>query len=139
MANNEDEDQRPKTEARKRMAAQVREAYEQDPTLRQAVLEARLERPKRRADCAGGPRPCPWVSCRYHLAYEITRAGGLKSVFPGQELDSLPGGGCALDLANRGGMTLEQVAEALHMVRERARQVEEQILAKLRARLETGR
>ncbi|MCU0292535.1 MAG: hypothetical protein MUF10_11210 [Thermoanaerobaculaceae bacterium] len=24
-------------------------------------------RPRLRADCQGGPRPCPWVTCRHHL------------------------------------------------------------------------
>lgn len=27
-------------------------------------------RPVLRADCIGGPRPCPWINCRWHLCWE---------------------------------------------------------------------
>lgn len=27
-------------------------------------------RPRTRADCANGPRPCPWISCKWHLCWE---------------------------------------------------------------------
>jgi hypothetical protein len=40
---------------------------------------------------------------------------------------------CALDLAERGGMTLDQVGALLNMTRERARQIENAALAKMRA------
>lgn len=29
------------------------------------------QRPQVRGDCENGPRPCPWVSCEYHLAIEL--------------------------------------------------------------------
>lgn len=41
-------------------------------------------RPRTRAECADSPRPCPWVSCRHHLAIELAlvegrrRAGSLR-------------------------------------------------------------
>ena len=125
---------RAKTEARKRMARLVLEEYERDPELRRLVNEARLARPKIRAQCADGPRPCPWVSCRWHLAYDITPAGSLKENFPGRELDEMPET-CSLDVADRGGLTLEAVAAAMNVVRERIRQVEERLLAELRENL----
>ena len=25
------------------------------------------DRPRTRADCLKGPRPCPWIMCRHHL------------------------------------------------------------------------
>jgi hypothetical protein len=31
------------------------------------------KRPIIRGDCKGGPRPCPWVSCRYHLGIKEIR------------------------------------------------------------------
>lgn len=118
------------------MARLVQAEYDADPTLRRAVLEARLQRPKCRAQCVDGERPCPWLSCKYHLAHDVSRVGGLKENFPGRELDELPAGGCSLDLADRGGLTLEEVAAALNVVRERCRQIEERVLEKLRAALD---
>ena len=40
---------------------------------------------------------------------------------------------CALDVADRGGITLEEVGEILNLTRERIRQVEVKGLQKLRA------
>ncbi len=37
------------------------------PVLRLPVLQ----RPKTRGDCKDGPRPCPWVSCKYHLFLDV--------------------------------------------------------------------
>jgi hypothetical protein len=31
------------------------------------IASVEAQRPKTRADCVDGPRPCPWVGCRYHL------------------------------------------------------------------------
>ncbi len=39
---------------------------------------------------------------------------------------------CALDLAERGGMTLQEVAEVLGVTRERIRQLESKALRKLK-------
>lgn len=95
------------------------------------------QRPKIRRDCLraldagdGGPdganaeRPCPWVSCRYHLAIDVDRTNGhVKLNFPSLELDQLPET-CALDIADRGGGTLEEVGSAMNVTRERIRQLE---------------
>ena len=43
---------------------------------------------------------------------------------------------CALDVADRGGITLEEVGEILNLTRERIRQVEVKGLQKLRATAE---
>lgn len=59
------------------------------------------DRPRARGDCEGGPRPCPWVSCRYHLALDVNElSGGLKLNHPGVEVWDMPET-CALDLADR--------------------------------------
>ena len=36
-------------------------------------------RPRTRGDCVSGPRPCPWVGCKYHLALDLLTDGGLAS------------------------------------------------------------
>jgi hypothetical protein len=93
-------------------------------------------RPKTRADCASVPRPCPFVGCRHHLAIEVTEVGNLKVNFPDivnppeVDLDKMEAT-CALDVADSGGVTLERCGELLNFTRERARQVEVQLLAKL--------
>lgn len=33
-----------------------------------------VQRPRTRAECIDGPRPCPWASCRHHLLLEIAYA-----------------------------------------------------------------
>jgi hypothetical protein len=96
------------------------------------------DRPETRGDCLPGgmneQRPCPYVSCRHHIYLDVTRDGALRLNFPDigpDELEKLPGT-CALDLADQGGLTLEDVGEALGVTRERARQLEERVLVKVR-------
>lgn len=96
------------------------------------------ERPRTRGECAGVPRPCPWVSCRYHLLIEVNpHTGSLKLVFPTREPWEMPAdASCALDVAERGGMTLDAVGECLNQTRERVRQVETWAAAQVALRLE---
>ena len=95
------------------------------------LREADERRPKTRADCVDGPRPCPWVSCRYNLFLDVLQSSSLKLNFPDLEPHEL-GTSCALDVADAGGATLERVGDALNMTRERVRQVEEKIFKRLR-------
>ena len=88
------------------------------------------ERPRCRADCVDGPRPCPWVSCRHHLGLDISGVGSLKQRTD-VELDALTET-CALDVAERGGERLEAIGEMLGLTRERVRQVQEDALRKVR-------
>lgn len=36
---------------------------------------ARIGRPRKRADCVGGQRPCPWLGCRHNLIMELAHDG----------------------------------------------------------------
>jgi len=94
------------------------------------LARAALERPKRRGDCAGGERPCPWVSCRYHLGLDVLDSGEI-SMAPGSDVTDLAAT-CALDIADQGGVTLEKVGEILGVTRERVRQIEYNALKKIR-------
>ena len=86
-----------------------------------------------RGDClAGGvnaQRPCPRISCFYHLAVDAGEQGKES---------------CCLDVADRGGATLEEVGEIMGLTRERIRQIEQRAeqkllrLAKLRPDLFDG-
>ena len=81
-------------------------------------------RPKSRGECANVARPCPYVSCKYHLDIDVNPAtGSIKINFPDLEVWELQHS-CALDVANTGGITLEEVGEILNLTRERIRQVE---------------
>ncbi|MBI5514181.1 MAG: hypothetical protein HY909_10460 [Deltaproteobacteria bacterium] len=95
-----------------------------------------FERPRTRGDCQHGPhaeRPCPFVSCKHHLYLDVNdRTGSIKLNFPDLEVWDLPET-CALDIADRGGITLEEVGEIMNLTRERIRQLETRGLAKLKA------
>lgn len=76
-------------------------------------------RPVVRGDCLEGgineARPCPWTGCRYNIVESQ----------PDQPT-------CALDVADEGGVTLEEIGALMHLTRERIRQVEALALRKLR-------
>lgn len=66
--------------------------------------------PKLRAQCP--PRPCPFVSCQYHLYLDVGPDGAIHYNRPDEEP---PGRGetCALDVAARGGVTYAELADLL--------------------------
>lgn len=91
------------------------------------------DKPRTRADCVDGPRPCPYVSCKHHLFLDVSaKTGAIKLNFPDLEVWDM-NESCALDVADRGGTTLEDVGAIMNLTRERIRQVEVKALAKLEA------
>jgi hypothetical protein len=119
---------RSKTIARKQMLRERRRMLAQG-TLPE-ILE--YERPRARLECRDGARPCLYVSCRYHLYLDVNPVtGSIKINFPDKEPWELEDT-CALDVAERGGITLEEVGEIMNLTRERIRQVEVSGLDKLR-------
>jgi hypothetical protein len=95
--------------------------------------ETDYNKPRNRADCAEGVRPCPFVSCKHHLFLDVSaRTGAIKLNFPDLEVWDM-NETCALDVADRGGTTLEDVGAIMNLTRERIRQVEVKALAKLQA------
>jgi len=92
-----------------------------------------IERPRSRSECVEAPRPCPFVSCKHHLFLDVSaRTGAIKLNFPDLEVWEMTET-CALDVADRGGTTLEEVGAIMNLTRERIRQVEVKGLAKLAA------
>ncbi len=90
-------------------------------------------KPRTRAECVDGPRPCPYVSCQHHLFLDVSaRTGAIKLNFPDLEVWDM-NETCALDVADRGGTTLEDVGAIMNLTRERIRQVEVKALARLEA------
>lgn len=94
-------------------------------------------RPKTRQDClAGGmneARPCPWVSCRNHIALELSASGSLYTA-DGWDEDGRPS--CVADMVEaKGPCTLEEIGNSLNLTRERVRQIEQQGIRKIIARM----
>ena len=118
---------RSKTIARKQMLRE-RKHMQVDPRLLEMAEELR---PRTRSDCANAERPCLFVSCKHHLFLDVNQeTGSIKLNFPDKEVWELAET-CALDVAERGGLTLEEVGEILNLTRERIRQVEAAGLQKL--------
>lgn len=83
-----------------------------------------IRRPQTRGDCRDGLRPCPFVGCKYHLYLDVNPdTHSIKKNFPHKDVWELDDT-CALDVAERGGLTLEEVGELLNLTRERIRQME---------------
>jgi hypothetical protein len=119
---------RSKTIARKQMLRERRRLLAQG-TIPEIVD---YDRPQTRAECRDDKRPCLYVSCRYHLYLDVNPVtGSIKLNFPDKEVWELEET-CALDVAERGGITLEEVGEIMNLTRERIRQVEVSGLEKLR-------
>ncbi len=127
---------RSKTMSRKEIARELRRQRAfglMDPELEAIIREMEAQRPRSRADCASGPRPCMFISCKHHLYLDVNPAtGSIKLNFPDKEVWEM-GETCALDVADRGGITLEEVGSIMNLTRERIRQVETRGLLKLRA------
>jgi hypothetical protein len=130
---------RSKTMSRKEIARELRRQRALgliDPELQEAIDEVEATRPRSRVDCATGPRPCMFISCKHHLYLDVNPAtGSIKLNFPDKEIWELAET-CALDVADRGGITLEEVGAIMNLTRERIRQVETRGLLKLRAMAE---
>src|SRR5204863_10077257 len=91
-----------------------------------------VDRPISREECAKMARPCPFVSCAHHLYLDVNpESGAIKLNFPHLEVWEMAET-CSLDVADRGGITLEEVGAILNLTRERIRQVEVRGLHKIR-------
>ena len=122
---------RSKTIAMKRM---TRAELQLGAAMYPPVLD--IERPKTRADCKQEARPCPWVACKHHLYLDINpETGSIKINFPDLEPWEMKHT-CALDVADAGALTLEEIGLITNLTRERIRQVEVRGLIKLKIRRE---
>ena len=91
-----------------------------------------VDRPQTRGACSEMARPCPFVSCSHHLYLDVNpETGAIKLNFPHLEVWEMAET-CSLDVADRGGITLEEVGAILNLTRERIRQVEVRGLAKIK-------
>ena len=129
------ERRRSRTMSRKEMARDLRRrrlSGEMEPEEAELLKSIEGMRPRTRAECINGPRPCLFVSCKHNLDLDVNpETGSIKLNFPDKEIWELEHT-CALDVAEKGGITLEEVGAIMNLTRERIRQVETRGLAKLR-------
>ncbi len=129
------ERRRSRTMSRKEMARDLRRRRlggEMEPEEAELLKSIESMRPRKRAECINGPRPCLFVSCKHNLYLDVNpETGSIKLNFPDKEIWELEHT-CALDVAEKGGITLEEVGAIMNLTRERIRQVETRGLAKLR-------
>jgi hypothetical protein len=135
------ERKRSKTMSRKEMARDLRRrrlAGQVDPEEAELLRTVEGSRPRTRSECVNGPRPCMFVSCKYNLYLDVNpETGSIKLNFPDKEIWELEHT-CALDVAEKGGITLEEVGEIMNLTRERIRQVETRGLLRLREATDDG-
>ncbi len=113
-------------------------------------LEPLPQRPTCRSECVNGIRPCPWVSCRYHLLLDVNEGGVIKFNQFKDEVVGVDGKpvtkrrplepwemthSCALDVVDAGGgdpLRLADLGELIGVGPERARQLVNEALAHAR-------
>lgn len=109
-----------------------REPIVLDEVEREIAREIEKSRPTQRGECKESLRPCPYMSCRHHLFLNVSTAGSISETFLDRDLDEIPES-CSLDVADRGGHTLEEISKILGITRERARQIEDSALKKVKS------
>lgn len=109
-----------------------------------------MKRPETRAGCVNVPRPCPFATCRYSTRVDVrSKAGRSLKVYREAEQEAEPsedptvipldvpaGTSCALDVAERGSHSLEEIGEIYGVSKEAVRLIEESALLSLRKKLE---
>lgn len=99
-------------------------------------------RPKTWGECQsrglGVESPCPFVSCKHHLALDVSeRTGSIKVNFPDLEVWEMTET-CVLAVVEKhaDGFTLEQIGEVMNLTRERIRQYEMRCRGALRSKID---
>lgn len=116
---------------------ELRELGEGAEEFMQTEVYKRLKgaQPSTREDCRAGERPCPYISCKYHLYLDVDpNTGSVKFNFPNLEVWEIPET-CSLDVADRDGATLEEVAGIYNLTRERIRQFEREVRERMSEQL----
>ena len=74
-------------------------------------------RPKTRGECKDGPRPCPWVSCRYHLQLDMhNHPSGIPTITIRTDPKDWTAETqtCALDVADEGEHDWTDIARRIY-------------------------
>lgn len=101
------------------------------------VRDVRRRHPPNRAACKDGTRPCPHVSCLYHLQLHVhENPPKIENRFPGSVFWEVPFS-CGLDVADLGSRDPKEVAEILGYEPDDLLELERQVAKKLRRHLES--
>ncbi len=80
-------------------------------------------------------RPCVFVGCKHSLFLDLSQYGAIVHNWPNLEPDAIDADkSCALDVADSGGATLEEIGDLANVSRERIRQIEYEALDLVRRR-----
>ena len=98
----------------------------------------RKTRPQKREDCIGGERPCPFISCRYHMLWALSskkRNEAPKDILSMTDEEIVDKAlslseTCVLDVADNGRATFEYIAEILGMTRQAVDHIQNGSVAK---------
>lgn len=102
------------------------------------LAEGKRHLPLTRAECAGVPRPCPYVSCRHHLYLEaLPHTGNIRLVFPDLEPDQMSPS-CSLDVAELGPLSRDDISKLLNLTRQGLEAFEKRTLERYAAALEAA-
>lgn len=80
-------------------------------------------RPRTRGECMGREEPCPFVSCRHHLAHEMVQDMHENSAGDIADAVLAMRHTCALDVADDGQQTFTDIGKAIGTSRQGARLV----------------
>src|SRR5271170_95860 len=84
------ERRRSRTMSRKEMARDLRRRRlggEMEPEEAELLKSIEGMRPRTRAECVNGPRPCLFVSCKHNLYLDVNpETGSIKLNFPDKEI-----------------------------------------------------
>lgn len=102
---------------------------------KKAQAKTPREAPCKRSECAGVPRPCPFVGCIYSTFLNVTEKGSITFTFGTKDPLSIPGNmSCVLDIVDEKKMlTLEEIGNMWQLSKERIRQIQEGALKKMNA------
>lgn len=103
---------------------------EEHPHVMADGPKTRGECNEKRRDGSGLRSFCPYVGCKNHLYLDVKPGGSITLNYPDLEVWEMKET-CALDIADSGVSTLEDVAEHMQVTKERARQLEEIALMKV--------
>lgn len=96
-----------------------------------------IQRPRTRGECAGGERPCPWVSCEHHAIHGVLLGAEGHALDDDGAVAAIEtmAASCTLDVADQGGAerdgdagTLGGIGALWGVSRERIRQIEAKAL-----------
>jgi hypothetical protein len=91
-----------------------------------------VDRPQMREHCSQMARPCPFVSCSHHLYLDVNpETGAIKLNFPHLEVWEMAET-CSLDVADRGGLSVEDMAAAMNLSEASIRNTESDALRSMK-------